>query len=224
MFARKLKITIATLTGAFSVGIAATPVIVPDAQAAPRSVQAGSTGNLDRDDICRQMADLINQEIASGYDDELAGDFGGANAWFAQAEEHTRRAQAFGCAFSRMTRPAPARPAVVRDRAAAPSGATQPGAGPASGTTTVARKKIHGRLTTGVHGLGETSCGTIAGFVNDALRKMDAAAQAGDADAAAGWRQHANSMLAAGRAAGCEFYVRRAGQTIPVRPGSSFAK
>jgi hypothetical protein len=78
-----------------------------------------------------------------------------------------------------------------------------------SGTTTVARKKIYG-VAGGKKGDAKQGlCDTLATGVNDALDQEQAAKDRGDYDAAAGWRQYANELLAVGDGAGCRWYAAR---------------
>ena len=52
-------------------------------------------------------------------------------------------------------------------------------------------------------------CGELSDLVNAALDKEKAALAAGDTKTAAAWRSYANSLLAAGRVRGCDWYAAR---------------
>jgi flagellar hook-basal body complex protein FliE len=190
----KIRIIIATAVAAVSVGAVMAPAGA--SAASPKTVKAGSTGNAKLDDICKQMADVINNEIAEGNNAEANGDYGSANAWYAQASDHTSRAQAAGCVMSIRA------PRVVRFTGAL---ANVTGGSYTVPTRTTYAKKISGTAGGGKGQLSQSQCDDIAGWVNDALKKSSDAAAAGDADLAAGWRQNANDLLATGRKGGCSF-------------------
>jgi len=194
----KIKIALATMTAAVAV-TAFGGTIGPTGAlaAAPKTVKAGSTGNAKLDDICKQMADLINDEIGQGNNEESNGNYGEANAWYDQARDHIARSQAAGCVMSIRVPPnighfhgqLTANVAELRLTASVPRGSQ--------------RKKISGHATPGKGNFDQAGCDRYATDVNTALGKSDAAAQANDPGAAQGWREHANDLLAAGRKGGC---------------------
>ncbi len=207
--------TAAALGAAVLLSLAGSPASPMSAASArqPTTVKVGSSGNRQLDDICRQMGDLINSEIAAGVNEEGAGNLGEAEAWYAQASDHIRRSQALGCVMGRRA-PRPGTtvaPARVNDRATASgsSGSGATGGTSSGGSTATARKKISGRAGTGPKDLKQSSCDLIADFVNDALEKSDRAALEGDPGAAQGWRTVANDLLAAGREGGCGWTAAR---------------
>jgi hypothetical protein len=230
MKTKKLRIIIATAVAAISVSAVAGPIAPNASAAAPKTVHAGSTGNKQLDDICRQMADLINTEITEGWNAETSGDFGSANAWWNQASDHIARAQAAGCVMA-MRVPRPTRFtgvfAGVQRGSYTPMARTAPG-GTGSGTKSpsggqvVMAKKISG--TAGGGKWSQSQCDDIARWVNDALKKSADAAANGDADLAAGWRQNANDLLAAGRAGGCSFTAALRAQQIQPVGGATASK
>jgi hypothetical protein len=190
----------------------------------PLNVHSGPTGVHSLDDICGQMADLINAEIAAGGADELNGNQGEANAWYAQAQDHIDRARALGCNFTmRRTSPGGRLALALEPVHRGVSSSTSPnrrlthvpitkvsdlGIGRGNGHLTSARKRIYGSYVGhGTGNLSQSSCDTIANYVNTALDNSDKEAQAGHYDAAAGWRQAANDALAAGREGGCSWYA-----------------
>lgn len=212
----RLRIVIATAAAALTVTVASGQVAPTDAVAAPpKTVKAGSTGNKNLDDICKQMADLINDEITNGHDAEASGDYGAANAWFSQATDHISRAQGVGCVMSLKARPRGFRylgayaPASAKSKSTGGSGSS-----PTPGGATVMLKKISGTAGTGKGKFSQSQCNDIASWVNDALKKSADAAAAGDPGLAAGWRQNANDLLAAGRAGGCTFSAALRAQQI----------
>jgi hypothetical protein len=209
----KIRIAIATAIAAVSVSAVAGPIAPSAFAQAPKTVHAGSTGNAKLDDICGQMADLINDEITEGWNAESNGDYGSANAWWGQASDHIRRAQAAGCVMAIRVPKSPTRYTgafagvaagsytAIAKRSGTRGGTTRP----STTTTTVALKKVSGTAGGGKGNLSQSQCDDIARWVNDALKKSADAAAGGDADLAAGWRQNANDLLASGRRGGCSF-------------------
>ena len=218
----KLRITIATAVAALSISAVAGPIAPSASAAAPKTVKAGSSGNVKLDDICGQMADLINNEITEGHNAESNGDYGSANAWWNQASDHIRRAQDAGCVMAirvpkggtRFTGTLAGVSAKSYTAAAKPSGSGGSTTTP-SGGSTVALKKVSGTAGGKKGNLSQSQCDDIARWVNDALKNSTDAAAAGDPDLAAGWRQNANDLLATGRAGGCSFSAALlAGQAV----------
>jgi hypothetical protein len=205
MHLTKLRTAAATFVVAVTFSTAAA-VVTTDAQAAaPNPVKAGSSGNAKLDDVCRQMADLINDEINQGNAEDSVGP---ANAWYNQARDHIHRAQQAGCVISRVV---PTRGvhfgatfSAASFQIAAKGSATPATGNTTAGSSTVARKKISGRATGRGQGMfDQSTCDAVANNVNYALGKADEAALAGDAALAAAWREYANEALAAGSKAGC---------------------
>jgi len=222
----KLRIIIATAIAAISVSAAAGPVAQSASAAAPRTVKAGSSGNKQLDDICKQMADLINNEITEGDNAEANGDYGSANAWHNQASDHISRAQGAGCVMSMRASRGPIRftGALAGVKAGSYTAARKSSGGststPAPSGSVVAAKNISGTAGGQKGDLSQSQCNDIARWVNDALKKSADAAAAGDPGLAAGWRQNANDLLATGRAGGCTFSAAlRAGQVSPFGGG-----
>jgi hypothetical protein len=207
-------------------GIGAVNPAPSSAAPRPLTVHAGPTGVHSLDNICGQMADLINAEIAAGVNDELNGNQGEANAWYSQAQDHIDRARAMGCNLAMRHISPGGRLALALEpvhRGVSSATSTPPsrrlthvsitkvgdlGIGRSNGHLTSARKRIYGTyLGHGVSNMSQSSCDTMANYVNTALDNSEREAQAGHLDAAAGWRQAANDMLAAGREAGCSWYA-----------------
>jgi hypothetical protein len=197
----KLRIAIATAAVAVSVS-----AVAPSAFAlTPKPVKVGSSGNAQLDDICRQMGDLINDEIAEGNNAESNHDYGSANAWWSQASEHISRAQSAGCVMSIK---APKGNRYSGSFSAATAGQYTPKSRTdksGNGGTIRSAKRIVGSGGGGKGQFTTQSCGDLGNAVTSAVANSTQAAQNGDTGLAAGWRQHANDLLAAGRNGGCTF-------------------
>jgi hypothetical protein len=187
----RIRIAIATMAAALTVTVATSYA------AAPHAVHVGSSGNAKLDDICRQMGGLINDEINEGQRQEENGEYGEANAWYNQASDHIARAQAAGCVMSIRV---PPHVGGLSTGVAVQGQATRGTPAPTAGAR---KKKITGTATKGKGNLSQQDCSSFASAVNDALDHADQALANGDPDLAAGWRQHANDLLAAGRGGGC---------------------
>ncbi len=201
-----IRIAIATIAAALTVTVATASVASNAAYAAaPKAVKVGSSGNAKLDDICRQMGDLINDEINEGTNEEANGNYGEANAWYNQASDHIARSQAAGCVMSIKV------PPHAGFHGTLSSGATVQGQATKATPPSARKKKISGTATTGKGNLSQQDCSRFADAVNDALSHADQALANNQPDAAAGWRQHANDLLAAGRRGGCMWSAIRAG-------------
>jgi hypothetical protein len=185
MRSTKIRIGITALAATFAAVAVAGPVVVEDAKAAPRTVKVGSSGNAKLDNICKQMGDLINEEIANGNAQEANGNYGEAQAWHNLASEHTARAQKAGCVMSIK---APRRVLRVQSTLRVSKAA-----------------KISATAGKGKGNWSQSQCDDFARWANDALKKSTQAAQEGDADLAKAWRDVANDTIATGRKGGCTF-------------------
>jgi hypothetical protein len=221
----KLRIIIATAVAAISVSAAVGPIAPSASAAAPKTVKAGSTGNKPLDDICGQMADLINSEITEGYNAEAGGDYGSANAWWSQASDHIARAQAAGCVMAlRAPRPVRYTGAFASVQAGSYTARSTSGGStrtPSGANGKVMLKKISGTAGGKKGNLSQSQCDDIARWVNDALKNSSDAAANGDSDLAAGWRQSANELLATGRAGGCGFSAALRAQPVQTSSGTA---
>jgi hypothetical protein len=198
----KIHLTLTALVAALGLALAAGSFVpAPAHAAAPRQVKVGSSGNAQLDDICRQMGDLINDEIGQGWNEEAAGNFGEARAWWNQANDHIKRAQELGCVMSIRRMPSRAGYAGTLTSTTTRSSGAQRGGDPAS----VRRKRISGTSSGKAGELTQSQCDDYATWTNNALDKEKQAADAGHPDVAAGWHQYANELLEAGRLGGCSF-------------------
>lgn len=219
---RTTRLALAALAAAVGISAAGGAIGVTAASAAaPRTVKAGATGSSKLDDICGQMAKLINEEITAGNNAEANGDFGGANAWWNQANDHIRRSQEAGCV---MTIVAPKH----RFYGVFTSGTvSKDGTAKSRGSQSKQRKRVSGTATgSGAGYWTQSQCDDFARFINEALDKSDQAARDGDPDLAKGWRDHANELIRAGQAGGCSFsaaIISRANGTSTASPAGQDA-